>query len=139
MSSIEIVGGANVFKKHLEERLSKPMPKCVKCGHTFGLYTYNEELWCPKCLVTKIRELESLLKEIWLENSGHIGTIRKGKRDKRKFIITSIGYRIGDRTIDFTNGVEINEASKETPFEQQCRMELEAAAGRGLKSGDPIE
>ena len=89
----------------------KSIPKCVKCKSTFGLYTYNEELWCPKCLVARVHELESLLKEIWLEDSGKIGTIRKGKDDRRRFISTDNGYidRIGRKTIDFTNGVEIIE------------------------------
>ena len=65
----------------LLSRRSLKEPKCVKCGSVFGLYTYNEELWCPKCLVSRIHELESLLKEIWLEDSGKIETIRKD--DKR--------------------------------------------------------
>ena len=45
-----------------EKRKDFPEPKCVKCGSVFGLYTYNEELWCPKCLVARIHLLEGILK-----------------------------------------------------------------------------
>ncbi len=39
----------------------KQILKCVKCKSTFGLHTYDDELWCPKCLVARIHLLEDWL------------------------------------------------------------------------------
>lgn len=80
--------------------------------------------WCLNCLRDRIQQLEKLYKHKKVPDC-EICKIQK-----------NIGQKVAQMGFSETVTEQILEPLKKSPFEQQCRMELEAADGRGLESGE---